>query len=75
MKARGLGATLIPTPGNPTDNSMQQLRADLAKLAGRTALVEAQTGQWGNQRTGSGGGWKPERIGANPPAALVQTWL
>ena len=57
---------LIPTP-----HVDSQLQADLAKLGGRLALVESTASGWNEGRSGAPrGDWKPQRIGADPPAAL-----
>lgn len=52
------------------------LQSDLQALGGKTVLVPSTVGGWDQQ--GAGGGqsvrsdWTPKRIGANPPATLVQ---
>lgn len=57
---------LIPTP-----HVDAQLQADLGKLKGRLALVESTAAGWGEGRTGAPrSDWKPQRLGADPPAGL-----
>ena len=72
---------VVPVPQDPDagddedDNAeekpLDQLRKDLAGLAGRTAIVETTAAAWGE---GPGAApqtdWQPRRFGANPPAAL-----
>ena len=48
------------------------LRADLAALKGKTALVPTMAAGWGGGRAGAPlADWKPHRIGVDPPATLV----
>ena len=64
------GAVLpMPTRGD----GLPELKADLKKLKGRVAFVEAHdsTG-YGDSRKTPGAGWDLKRIGANPPETLVK---
>ena len=80
-EAGGTRGALIPIPSGPdadgdeedTDDPNAQLRADIAVLRGKTALVEsvAPSG-WGEGRTAAPlADWRPQRLGAAPPAPLV----
>ena len=65
---------VLDEDGNPTAarDPNHQLRADIATLRGRTALVETTRGGWGEgDPARPWGDWRPQRIGAAPPAPLV----
>ena len=47
------------------------LRADLAKLRGGLAVVESMAGGFGDRGGRPDSDWKPRRIGAEPPEALI----
>ena len=63
---------LIPYPSESVSgDSIDQLEADLIALKGRSALVPSMSRQW--EGTGGGqGDWRNVRIGADPPASVVQ---
>ena len=63
------GVLPMPTRGD----GLPELKADLKKLKGRVAFVEAHdsTG-YGDSRKTPGAGWDLKRIGANPPETLVK---
>ena len=64
------GAVLpMPTRGD----GVPELKADLKRLKGRVAFVEAHdsTG-YADSRKAPGAGWDLKRIGADPPVALVK---
>ena len=61
---------LISTPVDGEDPSVQALKADLAILAGRGALV--QGGDWDNAGGGRMMSWGVTRLGADPPVGLVK---
>lgn len=66
---------LLPVPGKDgADPTLESLRADLRKLNGSVALVESMAGDWGqgDSRNAPRGDWEQKRIGASPPAALVE---
>ena len=80
-EAGGTRGALIPIPSGPdadgddddTTDPNADLRADIAALRGKTALVEsvAPSG-WGEGRTAAPmADWRPQRLGAAPPAPLV----
>ena len=58
----------LPIPGD--DPTTTKLKQDIATLAGEIATVEA--GNWGGAAGGGMASWKVERVGADPPAALVE---
>ena len=75
---------LIPVPNTPDegeaddtegDDALAGLRADVAALRGRVALVETTSAGWGEGREAAPGvgnsDWRPQRIGAHPPESLV----
>ena len=71
----GTRGYLLPIPKDGSDPTVAALKADLAAMRGRTAVVESQTlGQFttGDRQSVSGSGWSPVRLGANPPAPLVE---
>ena len=60
-----------PATGNPVD-PLAELRADIASLRGRTVLTETTSAGWGEgQLAAPQADWRPQRIGANPPASLA----
>ena len=64
---------VLPTPTDGQDPSVEALRADLKTLNGGLALVESMTSDWekGDHRAAPAD-WEAKRIGADPPAALVE---
>ena len=68
---------VLPFPDTGEDagdgaGPLATLRADLAALKGKTALVPSMATGWGEGRAGAPlADWKAHRIGADPPAALV----
>ena len=80
-EASGPRGNLLPVPAHPepddddeTADPLAPLRAEIAKLAGRTALVEDQAERFGTGGPSPGPGWKAQRLGAAPPAALVELY-
>ena len=73
-EAGGPRGHLLPIPVDGADPTVATLKADIRTLAGKLAIVEsAGAAGWGDSDGAKGGpGWKPERIGANPPASMVQ---
>ena len=61
----------VDADGNPVD-PQAGLRADIKALRGKTVLVETTSAGWGE---GAGAAprhdWQPQRLGAAPPAPLV----
>ena len=71
-ESSGARGQLLPVPTDGQDPTVEQLRADIRKLKGQTALVETTQAGWGEGRSGAPQrDWQPSRIGANPPAPLV----
>ena len=64
-EASGPRGSLISTPVDGEDESVQELKRDLATLGGRAALVEG--GDWDNVGGGRMQSWGKTRIGADPP--------
>ena len=60
---------LIPVPTDGEDDTVAKLRQDIGNMRGQYALVES--GDWGNVGGGAAQ-WQPARLGASPPAALVE---
>ena len=58
----------LPVPGD--DPTVAGLRSDLKDMAGKVALLE--TGDFGGAPGGGMVNLKPERVGANPPASMVE---
>ena len=73
-EASGTRGVLLPVPVDGQDDTVAALRGDLASLKGRTALVESANAYAGgpSQTPGVATGWQPQRLGADPPAALVE---
>ena len=81
-EASGTRGHVLPVPvgpegdetdddGNPTDPN-KQLRADIQALKGKTAMVETTAAAWGEgAQAAPRHDWKPQRLGAAPPAPLV----
>jgi len=72
---------LIPAPldqlegegGEGDPDPLAELEATLAQLKGRSALVPSMQREWTGQTGGpSQGDWTSKRIGADPPASVVQ---
>ena len=67
---------LLPVPQDGgdggDDDPLAQLKADIANLKGRHALVETTSSGWGEGRTAAPqSDYKPQRIGANVPVSSV----
>lgn len=78
-EAAGTRGHVLPMPQGPdgdgdadnTEDPQAQLRRDIAGLRGKTVLVETTAGGWTEGRIAAPqADWKPQRIGANPPASL-----
>ena len=66
---------LLPVPADGGDGSdsdpLAGLKADIANLRGRHALVETTAAGWGEGRTAAPqSDYKPQRVGAHPPESL-----
>ena len=65
----------IPADGGDSSASdpLAMLKSDLGALAGSVALVETVAGAWGEGKAAAPlSDWKPQRLGANPPATLAE---
>ena len=76
----GTRGHVLPVPAGPdadgdddtTTDPNADLRADIAALRGKTAMVETSAAGWGEGKQAAPmADWKPQRIGANPPAAFT----
>ena len=68
----GTRGVLMPSPLDGQDVTLTKLRATVAALRGRTAIVETMKGSWGGDRADAPAqDWKTIRLGANPPAGMV----
>ena len=68
---------LLPVPSDGGDGSasdpLAMLKSDLAALAGSVALIETTSAGFGEGRAAAPlADWKPQRMGANPPATLAE---
>ena len=77
QEAGGVVGHLIPVPseGMNVENDedpLADLKNDLSMLGGGTSMVPTTTQGFGVGAAGApSGDWKPQRIGANPPATLA----
>ena len=65
----------VPADGGDggTEDPLASLKKDLAALQGNTALVETTSAGYGEGRAAAPqSDWKPQRMGANPPATLAE---
>lgn len=70
QEAGGSTGYLLPIPTDAGDDTVSALKADIGKLAGKTALVETTAAGWGEGRTAAPRqDWKPQRLGADWPAS------
>ena len=69
-EAAGPRGHLLPIPVDGNDPTVEALKADIRNNPGRAWLVEG--GDWDNAGGGREASWKPQRLGANPPASLVE---
>ena len=67
----GPRGNLLPVPVDGEDSSVTQLKADIKRLRGKTALVESQVSGWGSDTGRVSRDWEPRRLGAQPPDSLV----
>ena len=79
-EAGGTRGHVLPMPQGPavdgddpaTDDPQAQLRADIAALHGQTVMVETTAAGYGEGRGAAPlADWKPQRLGAAPPAPLA----
>ena len=63
---------LLPIPTAGDDPSVENLKADLKTLEGKTAVVETTSGGFGEGRLAAPAqDYVPKRIGPNPPATMA----
>ena len=72
-EASGPRGAVLPIPVDGDDPTVKALKNDIRTLSGNVALVESQARGWAGdgQATRPMSDWRPQRIGADPPAALV----
>ena len=73
-EANGPRGHLLPVPGKDgEDPTLTQLKADIKKLNGGTALVESMADGFGtgDRSTSPAGDWRPQRLGFSAGAPLV----
>ncbi len=70
-ESSGPRGSLLPLPVPGDDPTIELLKGDLKKLKGQLATVETQQSM-APGAAGTNDGWIARRIGADPPAALVQ---
>ena len=72
-EAQGPRGHLLPMPRvDGADTTVTGLKHDLDTLGGHLAIVEDAADQYGTDRAAGGAlNWATRRLGANPPAALV----
>ena len=72
-ESTGPRGSVMPMPSKDgNDPTLTQLKADLKALGGRMSLVESMSAGWGTEDARPGAqDWKQQRVGAEPPAALV----
>lgn len=64
---------LLPVPVDGMDATVAALKEDLAKLAGRTSIVETTAGGWGEGRLSAPrNDYQPQRLGPAPPQSTVE---
>ena len=82
-EAGGTRGHVLPVPAGPdadgdddaTEDPNAQLRADIAALCGKTVMVETTSAGWSEGKSAAPlADWKPQRIGALPPASGRQRW-
>ena len=79
-EAGGTRGHVLPVPAGPdadggddtTTDPNAALRADIASMRGKTVMVETTAAGWGEgMNAAPRADWKPQRIGANPPASMA----
>ena len=71
-EASGPRGSLIAVPKDGGDSTLDALKTQLKTLKGKAALLETTAGGFGSgQAQAPRTDWKPQRLGANPPDALV----
>lgn len=63
---------VLPAPlDNLGEEATRQITSDLALQRGRTRLVPSMARGWGEGSPQTTADWRPQRIGADPPASVV----
>ena len=71
VASSGTRGHLMPTPLDGANDTLTKLRATVAGLRGKTALVETMKNSWGGDRGDAPSqDWKAIRLGANPPETM-----
>ena len=73
-EAGGPMANLLPIPVDGQHPTVAALRKDIAAAKGKALTVETTANDWAAPTTGTAArrmDWRAERLGANPPAPLV----
>ena len=66
---------VLPLPRDGQDTTIDALKKDIGGMKGNVAVVETTAGGWGEGKTSAPTrDWVPQRIGANPPQALMETY-
>ena len=68
-EVKGPMGHVVPVPHT---GSLKGLQADITKLDGRVELVETTSGGYGDKEAAPKADWMPRRIGAAPPASLIE---
>ena len=68
-EVRGPMGHVVPVPHT---GSLAGLQADITRLAGKVELVETTSGGYGDAASAPKADWMPRRIGADPPASLIE---
>ena len=72
-EASGPRGNLLPLPNKDgEDSTVTDLKADIKKLNGSTALVESTSTMMSDRPAGAASDWMARRLGANPPDSLVE---
>lgn len=73
-EASGPRGHLLPMPNTDgKDETVSELKADIRGLKGQVALVESMASDWqAGGRATAPQDWQSKRLGADPPAALVE---
>ena len=69
----GTRGYVLPLPAGGDDDEVDELKADLRQLGGRTAVVETTSAGWGAGGSGApAADWRPRRIGPDFPRPVVE---
>ena len=75
FESGGTVGYLLPIPAGGEDEDVEVFKADLAKLGGKTAVVETTAAGWGEGRAAAPQrDYEPRRIGPNIPSGNVQAY-